>query len=303
MVWEKATGKPVHNAIVWQDTRTDQICNELAEGRPGPASPEDRSAARDLLLGAEGQVDPRQRRGRPGQGRGGRGPVRQHRHVVHLEPDGWPRRWRARHRRDERQPDDADEPRDAGLGRRDPRRHGDPAGDAARRPSLERCLRARRSATSPASPWPETSATSRQPCSARRASRPVRRRTRTAPACFMLLNTGTSPVPSKSGLLTTLGYKIGDQPAVYCLEGSIAITGALVQWLRDNLGLIGSPRDRGTSPRRWRTTAVSTSSRRSRACSPRTGERRSRRDRGPDPVRQQGPHRAGDPRGDRVADP
>ncbi|MGA9774410.1 MAG: glycerol kinase GlpK [Candidatus Dormiibacterota bacterium] len=55
---------------------------------------------------------------------------------------------------------------------------------------------------------------------------------------FLLLNTGTSPIQSKSGLLTTLGYKIGDQPAVYCLEGSIAITGALVQWLRDNLGMI-----------------------------------------------------------------
>jgi glycerol kinase len=55
---------------------------------------------------------------------------------------------------------------------------------------------------------------------------------------FMLLNTGTDMVPSKSGLLTTVGWKLGDQPAVYCLEGSIAITGALVQWLRDNLGLI-----------------------------------------------------------------
>ncbi|MGQ9717803.1 MAG: glycerol kinase GlpK [Anaerolineae bacterium] len=53
--------------------------------------------------------------------------------------------------------------------------------------------------------------------------------------CFMLLNTGTTPVPSKSGLLTTVGYRFGDGPAVYCLEGSIAITGALVQWLRDNL--------------------------------------------------------------------
>jgi len=53
--------------------------------------------------------------------------------------------------------------------------------------------------------------------------------------CFMLLNTGTEAIPSKSGLLTTLGYKFGDAPAVYCLEGSIAITGALVQWLRDNL--------------------------------------------------------------------
>jgi glycerol kinase len=53
--------------------------------------------------------------------------------------------------------------------------------------------------------------------------------------CFMILNTGTEVVPSKSGLLTTLCYKFGDQPAVYALEGSIAITGALVQWLRDNL--------------------------------------------------------------------
>ncbi|HID83986.1 MAG TPA: glycerol kinase [Anaerolineaceae bacterium] len=53
--------------------------------------------------------------------------------------------------------------------------------------------------------------------------------------CFMLLNTGTEPIPSKSGLLTTLAYKFGDQPAYYALEGSIAITGALIQWLRDNL--------------------------------------------------------------------
>ncbi len=60
---------------------------------------------------------------------------------------------------------------------------------------------------------------------------------------FLLLNTGTSPIQSKSGLLTTLGYKIGDQPAVYCLEGSIAITGALVQWLRDNLGMISQSSD------------------------------------------------------------
>ena len=56
--------------------------------------------------------------------------------------------------------------------------------------------------------------------------------------CFMLLNTGEKPIQSKNGLLTTLAYKLGDQPAIYALEGSIAITGALVQWLRDNLGLI-----------------------------------------------------------------
>jgi glycerol kinase len=57
---------------------------------------------------------------------------------------------------------------------------------------------------------------------------------------FLLLNTGTSPVPSNSGLITGVGYKIGDRPAAYMLEGSIAITGALVQWLRDNLHLISS---------------------------------------------------------------
>lgn len=61
--------------------------------------------------------------------------------------------------------------------------------------------------------------------------------------CFMLMNTGEKPVLSKNGLLTTLGYKIGNQPAVYALEGSIAIAGALVQWLRDNLGLIEKSSD------------------------------------------------------------
>jgi glycerol kinase len=57
---------------------------------------------------------------------------------------------------------------------------------------------------------------------------------------FMLLNTGEEATPSKNGLLTTLGYKIGERPAVYALEGAIAITGSLVQWLRDNLGIITS---------------------------------------------------------------
>jgi glycerol kinase len=57
---------------------------------------------------------------------------------------------------------------------------------------------------------------------------------------FMLLNTGTKPIPSKNGLLTTVCYKIGDQPTVYALEGSIAVSGSLVQWLRDNLGMINS---------------------------------------------------------------
>ncbi|WP_298039535.1 glycerol kinase GlpK [uncultured Desulfuromonas sp.] len=61
--------------------------------------------------------------------------------------------------------------------------------------------------------------------------------------CFMLLNTGTEIVRSKSGLLTTPCYKFGNDPTVYALEGSIAIAGALVQWLRDGLRLINTAAD------------------------------------------------------------
>ena len=101
---------------------------------------------------------------------------------------------------------------------------------------------------------------------------------------------------AKNGLLTTVCYKIGDQPTVYALEGSIAVTGSLVQWIRDNLGhdRLGAG-DRGRWPRRSRTTAaryfVPAFSGPVRAV---LARRRPRRDRRPDPVRQQGPHR---PRG------
>ena len=60
---------------------------------------------------------------------------------------------------------------------------------------------------------------------------------------FMLMNTGETPFQSRRGLLTTVAYKLGAGPAVYALEGSIAITGALVQWLRDNLGIIQASAD------------------------------------------------------------
>ncbi len=61
--------------------------------------------------------------------------------------------------------------------------------------------------------------------------------------CFLIFNTGTDIVKSKNGLLTTVGYKIGDQPTHYALEGSIAVTGSLIQWLRDQLGIINTAPD------------------------------------------------------------
>jgi glycerol kinase len=61
--------------------------------------------------------------------------------------------------------------------------------------------------------------------------------------CFMLMNTGARKVDSKCGLLTTVAYQLGGEPVCYALEGSVAVAGALVQWIRDNLGLIQKSSD------------------------------------------------------------
>jgi glycerol kinase len=90
---------------------------------------------------------------------------------------------------------------------------------------------------------------------------------------FLIFQTGTEIVKSENGLLTTVGYKLGDGPAHYALEGSIAVTGSLIQWLRDQLGIISSAPRWKSWPRRSTTTAVSTSCPPSRGCSHRTGVR------------------------------
>ena len=92
---------------------------------------------------------------------------------------------------------------------------------------------------------------------------------------FLLLNTGPTAVPSTGGLMTTLAYRLGSTPPVYALEGSIAVAGALVRWVRDNLGLIASAGEiealaRTACP----TMAASISFLPFRACSPRIGDRR-----------------------------
>ena len=131
VVWDRNTGKAIHNAIVWQDTRTDVIVNEFAKD-----GGQDRLARRSAC---RSRPTSRGRRS-SGSSTTSTAPVprprpvtsvRQHRHVVHLEPDRRCQRRRPRHRRDQCQPDDADEPRDPRLGRRDPQPHGHPALDAA----------------------------------------------------------------------------------------------------------------------------------------------------------------------------
>ena len=113
---------------------------------------------------------------------------------------------------------------------------GHPAGDAAGDQVVAAGLRPGRSARSPGSRSPAILGDQQAALFGQTCFSPGEAKNTYGTGCFMLMNTGTKVVPSKSGLLTTLGYKIGDQPAVYALEGSIAITGALVQWLRDNLG-------------------------------------------------------------------
>ena len=142
VVWDRETGDPVYNAIVWQDTRTEDIVARAGRGRgAGPPAQGRRPAALDLLLGAEDQVDPRQRRRGPQAGRGRRTRLRQHGHLGALEPHRRHQRRRPRDRRHQRLADDADEPGDARLARAEPRPDGDPEVDAAGDPLLQRDLR------------------------------------------------------------------------------------------------------------------------------------------------------------------
>ena len=122
--------------------------------------------------------------------------------------------------------------------------------------------------------------------------------------CFMIMNTGEEIVPSKNGLLTTVCYKIGDDKPIYALEGSIAVTGSLVQWLRDNLKMFSSApeiedlAELGRGQRRLLLgSGLLRPVRTVLAC------RRPRRDRRPHPLRQPWPHRPRRPGGHRLPDP
>ena len=118
--------------------------------------------------------------------------------------------------------------------------------------------------------------------------------------CFLLMHTGTEPTPSKHGLLTTVAAKLGDAPATYALEGSVAIAGALVQWLRDNLGLIRESSESrhwlGPCPKRRRVFRP----RILRALRPALASGRARHHRGANSFRLRRPHRARRAGGDGV---
>jgi glycerol kinase len=233
LVWERETGRPVHNAIVWQDTRTDAICNELA--RDGGQNRFQAQTGLPLATYFSGPKiawildnDPGARQ------RAERG------EILFGNIDTWIL-WNMTgvHVTDVTNASrtllmnlktlDWDEEilRIMGIPR---------AMMPAIRPSSEIYGIARGSLGGvpvAGDLGDQQAALFGQTCfNAGEAKNTY------GTGCFMLMNTGENPVLSKNGLLTTLGYQIGNQPAVYALEGSIAISGALVQWLRDNLGLI-----------------------------------------------------------------
>ena len=277
VVWDRNTGEPVYNAIVWQDTRTDEICDR-ADGRrrPGPlprrrpacrsrpTSPARRSAGSSTTC--DGAAD---------AGRGGRPAVRHHRHLAHLEPHRRRRRRPARHRRHQRQPHAADGPGARSTGTRNccdaigvPRamlpeirassevlRRGR-AGPAVRgRPGGRRPRRPAGGAVRPGL------------LRGRRGQEHLRHRL--LPAAQ---HRHARPCPRKNGLLTTVGYRIGDQPTVLRAGGlhrHHRRAGAVAA--RQPADDQGRPRDRGAGDAPSRTTAASTSCPRSPACSRRTG--------------------------------
>ena len=174
IVWERDTGRPIHNAIVWQSRLTAPICEELiARGLERHGAREDGAGDRRLFLGHEGEVAARQRRGGAGACGAGRAALRHGRYVSDLAAL---RRAGARHRLHERVADaDVQHPH-AGLGRRPAARAWRAAGDAAARGAVERgvrppAIRAGSARRSQSRVW---RAISRRRPSGRHASRPAR---------------------------------------------------------------------------------------------------------------------------------
>lgn len=238
VVWEKETGRPIYNAIVWQDTRTDEICNELAK-----AGGQDRLRAKTGLPLATYFSGPKIKwildhvEGARRQAENGE--------LLFGNIDTWII-WNL-----------------TGT-------HVTDVTNASRTllmdlSTLDWDDGILKLLEIPRSMLPEIRSSSEEYGTAKGALggvsvagdlgdqqaalfgqtcySPGEAKNTYGTGCFMLMNTGEKPVLSKNGLLTTLGYKIGNQKAVYALEGSIAITGALVQWLRDNLGLIEKSSD------------------------------------------------------------
>ncbi|MEU4705924.1 glycerol kinase GlpK [Nocardia salmonicida] len=236
VVWDRATGEPVYNAIVWQDTRTDQLCTELA-GEQGPHRYADRTGlplstyfAGPKLRWILDNVDGVRARAEAGD-------------LCFGTMDSWVL-WKLT---GEHLTDVTNASRTMLMDLRTLQWDSQICADFGIPMSLLPQIRSSSEVYADIASGPfegipvagilgdQQAATFGQACLS-----PGEAKNTYGTGNFMLLNTGTTPVFSKHGLLTTACYRLGDAPAVYALEGSIAVTGSLVQWLRDNLGIISS---------------------------------------------------------------
>jgi glycerol kinase len=243
VVWDRSTGKPVYNAIVWQDTRTDRICQGLgalgggqeryrsATGLPiatyfsapkvrwildNVEGARRRAEAGELLFGTMDSWVLWNMTGGPDGGVHVTDPTNASRTLLmDLDTLSW----------------------DTGIAAE----IGVPMSMLAQiRSSSQVYATVRERGALAGVPiagilGDQQAATFGQACLS-----PGEAKSTYGTGNFVLLNTGTDQVMSENGLLTTVCYQVGSQPPVYALEGSVAVTGALVQWVRDNLGLIGS---------------------------------------------------------------
>jgi glycerol kinase len=235
VIWERATGRPIHNAIVWQDTRTAGICAALARDggqdryRPRTGLPLATYFSGPKIKWLLDHLPDARRRAQDGE-------------LLFGTIDTW-LIWNAtgQHVTDVTNASrtllmnlatldwDEDILRDLDIPRAMLPRIAS---------SAEVYGRTRDGVPVAGDMGDQHAALFGQTCFT-----PGEAKNTYGTGCFMLMNTGQTPVQSRNGLLTTMGYKIGDARPVYALEGSIAVTGALVQWLRDNLGLIAKSED------------------------------------------------------------
>ena len=247
VVWDRATGEPVHNVIVWQDTRTQRICDRLAAAAPGPDGAPDYDRYKDRVgLGLATyfagpkiawileNVEGARRRAEAGElltgtmdtwilwnlTGGAHGGVHatdvtnaSRTLLMNIDTLDWNEEICA----------------DMGI---------PVAMLPAIRPSACVFGHGRKNGLLVDTPisgilGDQQAATFGQAC-----FEVGQAKNTYGTGCFMLMNTGTTPVLSRNGLLTTVCYQIEGQKPVYALEGSIAVAGSLVQWLRDNLGII-----------------------------------------------------------------
>ncbi len=241
LLWDKATGEPVHNAIVWQDTRTDTLCRELGRNvgkdrfRRETGLPLASYFAGPKIRWLLDNVDGLRERAEAGE-------------LLFGTMDSWVI-WNLTGG-----PDGGVHVTDVTNASRtmlmnlrtldwDPKILTSMGIPAALLPEIRSSAEVYGEAKSGAlagipvasALGDQQAALFGQTCFAKGEAKSTY-----GTGTFLLMNTGDEPVNSYNGLITTVGYRIGDQDPVYALEGSIAVTGSLVQWMRDQMGLINS---------------------------------------------------------------